>query len=282
LTRFASRYTGASIFFLLQQVVAALLIGHFVGIEELGIWNLSWALVWVPLSLLAMPITRVMYAAFARLGDDQDEVAKMWLKGTTLLAAVVLPVLFGLIAVAPDVIPLVFGSQWRPAVPVVQVLCVMIMSYTLFGFNDAIMDAAGKPHIAMILKGVVLIALLPSIWLASGFGIVGVAVAFTLATLICGQLPSFLITTRQLSLKALSVLGHLRGIVPASGATCIAVVFLRQALEDHGIAVEPRVLLSVVAGGVVYAACLTLFARSVARELLGMARGLGPALRSMT
>ena len=41
LSRFAFPYTGASVFFLLQQVVAALFIGHFVGIDALGIWNLS-------------------------------------------------------------------------------------------------------------------------------------------------------------------------------------------------------------------------------------------------
>ena len=46
---------GASVFFVLQQLVTALLIGHLVGIEALGIWNLSMALVFVPLSLPAYP-----------------------------------------------------------------------------------------------------------------------------------------------------------------------------------------------------------------------------------
>jgi O-antigen/teichoic acid export membrane protein len=276
LSRFAFPYTGATVFFLLQQVVAALLIGHFVGVRELGIWNLSWAIVWVPLSLLALPIGRVIYAAFARLRDDPERVAQMWLKGVTLLAAVGLPSLFGLIAVSPDVIPFAFGSQWRPAVPTVQILCVMIMCQMLIAWNDAVLDAAGKPQIVMILKGLVLIALVPSIWVASAWGIEGVAVAFTLTTLICGQLPSFLLTIRQLSLPGLSVLGRLRGIVPASAATCIAVVFARQALEDHGVPIEPRVVLSIIVGAVVYFCGLTLLARSVAGELIQLVRGLRP------
>jgi O-antigen/teichoic acid export membrane protein len=282
LSRFALPYTGGSAFIVLQGVVTVLLIGHLVGLKELGTWNLSMAVVIVPLTLLAAPLARVIYAAFARMRDSQERVAEVWLNGFTLLAAVVLPALFGLIAVAPDLIPLVVGSQWVPAVPVVQILCVLVMSRTLQIWNVAVLDAAGKPHLNMLLTASVLIALPPSIWFGSAFGIEGVAIAYTLAALICGELPSFVVTTRHLSLKPLSVLGRLRGIAPSSAAACIAVVFVRQALEDGGIPIEARVSLSVIAGAVIYLSFLTLFARSVARQLLGMVRSLGPALRSKT
>lgn len=279
LSRFAVPYTGGSAFIILQGVVTVLLIGHLVGLEELGTWNLSMAVVIAPLTLLAAPISRVVYAAFARMRDSQERVAEVWLDGFTMLAAALLPALFGLVALAPDLIPLAFGSQWVTAVPVVQILCVLVMSRTLQMWNVAVLDAAGKPHVNMFLSAAVLIALLPSIWLGSAFGIVGVAVAYTLAALIFGELPAFVLTTRHLSLKPLSVLGRLRGIVPSCAAACIAVVFARQALEDGGIPIEARVALSVIVGAVIYVSCLTLFARSVVRELLEMARGLRPALR---
>ena len=48
------------------------------------------------------------------------------------------------------------------------------------------------------------------------------------------------------------VLGRLRGIALSCVAACVAVVFVRQALEDGGIASEPRVLVSVIVGAVVY------------------------------
>ena len=279
LSKFAWPYTGGSAFFVLQGIVSVLLIGHLVGLEELGIWNLSMAIVVVPLSLLAYPVARVIYAAFARMRDGEERVAKVWLNGFTLLAAVVLPALFGLIAVAPDLIPFAFGSQWVAAVPVVQILCVLIMSRTLQTWNAAVLDAAGKPHINMFLTGAVLIALPPSIWLGREFGIEGVAAAYCLAAIVCGELPSFVLTTRQLSLSAREVLGRLRGIVPASAAACLAVVFARRALEAGGVPVEPRILLSLLVGVVGYVSCLTLFARDVALQLLQMARGLGPALQ---
>ena len=279
LSKFALPLTGGQAFGVLQPLVTALLIGHLLGVKELGIWTLSMAAVTVPLSLLAYPLAQVIYAAFARMRDNPERVAEVWLNGFTLLAAVVLPTLFGLIAVAPDLIPLAFGSQWVAAVPVIQILAVYIMSRTLQTWNSPVMDAAGKPHIAMVLNGLVLIALPPSIWLGSEFGIEGVAVAFSLAALLCGEIPSFVITTRELSLRRLSVLAGLRGIVLSSAAACIAVVFVRHALEGEGVGVEPRVALEVIVGAVTYVSCLALFARKVSRELLGMVRGLVPALR---
>ncbi len=163
LTRFAVPYTAGSAFIVFQGLVTVLLVGALLGLEELGIWNLSMAIVVVPMTLLAAPISRVVYAAFARMRDDQERVTEVWLNGFTMLAAVLLPVLFCLIAVAPDLVPLAFGRQWVAAVPVVQTLCVLIMSRALQQWNVAVLDAAGRPQVNMLLTGAVLIALPPSI-----------------------------------------------------------------------------------------------------------------------
>jgi len=280
LSKFALPLTGGHAFGVLQPLVTALLIGHLIGIKGLGIWTLSMAAVTVPLSLLSYPLAQVIYAAFARMRDNPERVAEVWVNGLTLLAAVVLPSLFGLIAVAPDLIPLAFGSQWISAVPVVQILAVYIMSRTLQTWNSPVMDAAGKPYIAMRLNALVLVMLPPGIWVGSQFGIEGVAIAFSLTALLCGEIPSFVITTRELSLSRLRVLGGLRGIVISSVAACLAIVFARQGLEAAGIEIEPRVALLVIVGALVYICGLALFARTVAGELLQRVRGLGSALRA--
>lgn len=279
LLRFAMPLTAGAFLFALQSIVTVLLVGRLVGIEELGIWSFSMAIVILPAALLSAPLARVIYAAFARMRDRPERVASVWLSGFTVLAGVVLPILFGLIAVAPDLIPVVFGAQWLAAVPVMQILCVFVMSRGLQTWNSAVMDAAGKPHIAMILNALVLLAIPPSIWLGSSFGIEGIAVAFSLASLLFGEFPSFALTTRELSLRPMFVLGHLRGIAFSAAVACVTVVFLRRALEAGGVAVEPRAAISVVAVGVVYAASMALFARATARQLLQTVRGFGPALR---
>jgi hypothetical protein len=74
------------------------------------------------------------------------------------------------------------------------------MLRTLQTWNEAVMDAAGKPHIAMILIGAVLVMLPVGIWVVSAFGIAGVAAGYVVVSLVFGELPSFVLTTRELSL----------------------------------------------------------------------------------
>ena len=56
LAKFALPITGGHLFAVVQPLVTALLIGHHVGVNELGIWSLSMSVVVVPLSLFGYPI----------------------------------------------------------------------------------------------------------------------------------------------------------------------------------------------------------------------------------
>jgi O-antigen/teichoic acid export membrane protein len=280
LTKFAAPVTGGTLFNVVQPLIIALLVGHLVGVRELGVWSLSMAVVVIPATLFSYPIARVVYAAFARMRDEPERIARVWLDGFVMLAAVALPALFGLIAVAPDLIPLAFGSQWHAAVPVVQILAIFLMVRTLQTWNTPVMDALGKPHIAMAINAAVLIALVPGLWIGSRFGIEGVAVTFSVVSFVFGELPSFVITTRAINLRIVYVLKCVWGIILSSACMCVAVMFLRHALAGAGVGSELRLILSVIAGAGTYVGCLLLTARSVAMELARSARGLGGALRT--
>ena len=272
LSRFALPFTGASVFFLLQGLVAALLIGRLLGIDQLGIWTFSMAMVIIPISLIVAPLTRVLYAAFARMRDSPKRMAEVWLSATGLLGAIALPMIFGLIAVAPDAIPLAFGSQWIPAVPVVQILCVFALARALQAWNTSVVDAAGKPHFSMFTMAAVLLVLPISIWLGSSFGIEGVAFFYVLTVLLISELPSFVFTTRELSVRPGEVVARLGGVLFSSLLMCGFVVLLRLVLEREGVAVGARLSLSIVAGVIFYVGCLRLFAPNIFRQVLRMAR----------
>ena len=279
-SKFALPVTGTVVFAVLQMLVTVLLVGHLADVEELGNWNFAMALVMVPASLIAYPLTKVAYGAFARLRDTPERVARLWLKAVTMLAAVVLPTLFGLIALAPDLVPLAFGHQWTGAIALIQLLTIFMMARALQTCNTAVMDAAGRPGVGTFLNATVLVALPPALLIGNALGgINGIALAFSLAVLFCGEIPSFVITTRELSLSPIGVLRHLWGIAFCAVVACVAAVLVRQALERAGFTAEIRLLLSLLALTGAYGLALALFARGTALELLRMVRTVGPALR---
>jgi hypothetical protein len=77
----------------------------------------------------------------------------------------------------------------------------------------------------------------------------------------------------------LSVLRSLREIALSALTAGVAVVCVRHLLVADGIEPEPRLALSIVAGAAFYVSSLALIAPAVARRLLGMVRGLAPAMR---
>src|SRR5262249_11285634 len=95
LTRFAAPVTGGTLCNVVQPLIISLLVGHLVGVHELGVWSLSMAVVVIPATLFSYPIARVVYAAFARMRDQPERIAHVWLNGFVTLAAVALPALFG-------------------------------------------------------------------------------------------------------------------------------------------------------------------------------------------
>ena len=58
-----------------------------------------------------------------------------------------LPVLLGLMVVAPDLIPAVFGSRWTVSVGVVQILSIYVLIRGLQSWGSVYMDAVGRPEV---------------------------------------------------------------------------------------------------------------------------------------
>jgi PST family polysaccharide transporter len=272
LFRFALPFTGSSVFFVLQGIVVTLLVGHLLGVDQLGIWTFAMSMVVLPFSLVVTPLTRVLYAGFARMRDQQDRMAEIWLSATALLSSIVVPMCLGLIAVAPDAIPLVFGRQWTPAVPIVQILAIFALVRALQAWGTSVIDAAGKPHLTMLCMAAVLLVLPVAVWIGSSYGLEGVAVLYVVAVLLFAEVPGLVFTTRELSVRPGTVARRLGGIVVSSVVMCAMVTFLRVGLEHGGLRAGTRLSLSIVGGIIVYLGCLRVFAPGVSKQLFALLR----------
>jgi O-antigen/teichoic acid export membrane protein len=121
LVSFAIRIAGGRWARMIELLVLSLLIGKLVSVHDLGAWSFGLSMVILPLSLVVIPIAEVLFSAFSRLRDQPDRVSVLWLDSIAYLAAVLLPLLIGLVIVSPDLIPVVFGSRWEVSVGVVQI-----------------------------------------------------------------------------------------------------------------------------------------------------------------
>lgn len=160
-----------------------LLVGRFLGSEPLAFYGLAYRLLLLPVQLATQVIGAVLFPAFSRLADDLTALRAETTRATRALATAALPAMTVVAAAAPQVVVLLFGREWEPAIPVVQVLA-------MAGAVQAIYQPSTTPlilglgHAALNLRFAWLTAATAATGVVVGlpFGVFWVAVGYSVAT----------------------------------------------------------------------------------------------------
>jgi teichuronic acid exporter len=134
-----------------------ILIGKFMGAEALGIYNLAYQIVTIPVLKINPILTRVAFPVFSRNQQSQAALNDGFLHMTKLLSLVSFPILMGLTAVSNVFILTIFGQKWVQAVPIVQIMALVGILRVLMNPNGSIILAKGKAKIAFYWDAGVLI-----------------------------------------------------------------------------------------------------------------------------
>ncbi len=180
-----------------------------------------------------------------------------------VLAAVILPLLVGLVVVAPDLIPLVFGAQWHVAVPIVQILSVSVILRCLQAWSSVILDAAGRPQVTLRTQLVALCLTPVAVVVGSHWSIEAVAVGFVVVQLIAVEIPVFALTLSELQLSPGRIVRRLAGVALATLCMAIACLVVRLALVELNVGVTMRVAATIALGAIVYSAALWVLAPDI-------------------
>ena len=248
LSGFAVQIAGGRWARLIELLVLSLLIGKLVSLSGLGAWTFAWSTVILPLVVIAIPIAEVLFSAFSRLRGDRDRIAALWLDSVGLQAAVILPLLVGLVVVAPDLIPLVFGEQWHVSVTIIQILSIYVIIRSLQSLNSIVLDAAGRPQVTLWTQ-LAALALAPlAVIIGAQWSIEAVAVCFVIGQMIAVEIPSFVFVLSELRVPPRKVASHLSGIAAATAIMAVTCLVVRLGLSELGLGMAGRAALTITLG----------------------------------
>jgi O-antigen/teichoic acid export membrane protein len=269
---FAIRIAGGRWARLIELLVLSLLIGRLAGVPALGAWTFAMSMVILPLTLIAIPTSEVLFSAFSRLQDEPKRMSALWLDSIGYLAAVLLPLMLGLIIVSPDLVPVVFGSRWEVSVGVLQILCVYVLIRGLQSWSSVYMDAVGRPEVTFWTQLGSLCLTPVGVVIGVNWGIEGVAACFVLCQLIAVEIPMLIIVLSHMRLSLRTVVGRLVGIAAASFGMAAACVLGRSALEAVGVGTAGRAALTIGLGMAVYLGALWWLAPQISRRAVELGR----------
>lgn len=226
----------------------SIVLGHFLGVKQLGVYRVGITFLMLSFGLFFRPIMPIVYSSFSRLQSNISELKSSFLKITQLIAAVCLPIGFGLTVLAKPIVSVVFGQKWQGIEIVISILAISEALSWLVGHNPEVYRAIGRPDVNSKLYAVTALYFLPVYILAAPHGLFVFCLAKFGAVIISIFLHLF-VTNRVLYLPFTYLWNLVK--VPLAGAIFMGFII-------HGITTAVSIynwaglILSIISCGVFY------------------------------
>jgi lipopolysaccharide exporter len=171
-------------------------IGRLAGAAALGAYNVSYEISNLPTTELSAPINRALMPGLSKIAGDPFALQQTFLQAFSILVMMAVPMAVGILALADLLVPVLLGSKWAGAVPLIQMLAITGVFQTLQSSTATVLIATGHPKrvvMANALYAVVLLVFLAL--LVPSLGSVGAALATMVAVLTAT--PVFLLFLRR-------------------------------------------------------------------------------------
>ncbi len=152
-----------------------LVVGRLLGSEPLGYYTLAYNLMRMPLTYVNPVIVSVAYPAFARVQEREEALRRGYAKIIRYLSVAAFPMTAGMLVVAPLFVPLFYGRQWLPAIPVVQLFCLLGVVKSLGNPLGSLLLARGRADLGFWMNVVAVVGYAIANVTGAHWGIIGVA-----------------------------------------------------------------------------------------------------------
>ena len=159
----------------------SLLVGWLFGSAQLGYYNRAYALMLYPLTMLHSAITPVLHPALSELQNDVKRMYDVYLRVMKLVAVISIPMTVALGLMAKAVVRTLWGTQWDASIPLFQVLCVVAAVQPIVAASGSVYLARNRPDLYSRIGTLYVIIVCAGIVAGTHWGVMGVAVGYSIA-----------------------------------------------------------------------------------------------------
>jgi O-antigen/teichoic acid export membrane protein len=224
-----------------------IMIGVLLGPTGLGLYGFGRRIFQILTDLIAGALNLVSYSLLSSMQQERDKLREAYLFGTFASSIIAFPVFAGLALIAPDLIPLAFGSHWVDAVPVVQALCALGLLTAIGVLQSSLVKSQGQADLWFYyMAGKQLVTVL-YVYLFSSWGVSALTNALVLQNFLM-WLPTVYMVVRLLGISAFAYLATFA--LPLFATACMVAIGLL--VQDQLGAADPLIRL----GGTIGACAL--------------------------
>lgn len=170
------------------------IVGKMLDSVQLGYYGFAYRFANIPANYISQAVVGIAFPIFAMVKHDPAKMLRGYVKGTSLLTMVTMPLAIILVLFGPDIMSELYGTKWIPAYKAFRILCLYGLSEAIIAPVGSILYAAGKPSYQMWVNIFRIITVVPlAILVGSIEGIEGVAIVFTGVFLVAGIFSIWLV-----------------------------------------------------------------------------------------
>lgn len=237
------------------------------GVTDIGAYSVAQQLATLPMQRIMGVLNQVALPAVARLQDEKERLRRRLLEGTRLLAAISVPVLWGISAVAPELVAAVLGKNWASAVFPLQAISLVVPLRMISATYATAGLGIGRAGLDVRNNLVTAIVLPAAFFVGTFWGLAGLSASWLFAIPLIFAL-NFPRVGRALSTSVGDVARAVWRPTLAGLVMYALVIACRYLLADTSDIV--RLIALSGAGAVGYLATLHVLDRRIARDIFGM------------
>jgi O-antigen/teichoic acid export membrane protein len=275
LSSFSANILGFNILNFFNRRADDFLIGYYLGPIALGYYTIAYRILLLATDLMRT-LSGVALPTFSRLQDDRDRLQRAYHKAIQLTSLTAFPTFLGLAALANELIPTLFGQQWTPSIPVMQILALIGIVHALNNIGVNVIKAMGRPDWNLRVNVINALLNVTAFVLVVRFGIVAVAAAYVIRGYLI-PLPAFIWMAQKLLGTQLST--YLRQCrTPIVGAIAMtgAILGVKSLLLSSGLGVYERLAICGIVGAGVYLGAIALLEPPLFSQLRDLAKLASP------
>lgn len=168
-----------------------LVIGRAYSGEQLGFFSRGEQFPQIIASNIDGSIQSVMLPTLSAVNNDKEEVKKLARKSISISSFILMPFMFGMAAVADNMVLLLLTDKWLPCVPFIQLSCIAFAFYPIHTANLTAINALGRSDIFLKLEVIKKIMGVIILLITLPFGMIWMAIGRVTSSLIATVLNSF-------------------------------------------------------------------------------------------
>ncbi len=238
-------------------------IGRQLGDEQLGFYTLAYRLPELVVLMLCNTVSEVLFSSLSRWQHDRAALADHYMSAVRVVLALAAPLGFGMAALAPETVEVLYGRDYSESANELAVLAVFTVIYAVTFHSGDVYKATGRAALLTLINLGKFVVLAPAVWFAAHRDILAVAVTVLAVEVLHCAVRLFMIRW-VIGVSFSRQLRTFSGPLAAGAGMALFVWSAAHLVEPAPLPIRVVALLAL--GGALYAGFVRIFAPDLFRQ----------------